>query len=90
MSLFFYQGSDGTSEGITLRRPHSISYECRYALEVGELLLSLLHAWGVDYELDQICQTQLGLLKPVTPISFGLLSKTGIAVTSCSLCLFFY
>ncbi|XP_065568278.1 WD repeat-containing protein 7-like isoform X2 [Artemia franciscana] len=71
------KGSDGTSEGINLRRPHSISYECRYALEVGELLLSLLHAWGVDYELDQICQTQLGLLKPVIPISFGLLSKTG-------------
>ncbi|XP_026473359.1 WD repeat-containing protein 7 isoform X2 [Ctenocephalides felis] len=46
-------------------------------MEVAQLLLSLLHAWGMDADLDRVCETKLGLLKPMIPISFGVLSKGG-------------
>ncbi|KAF6215668.1 hypothetical protein GE061_010424 [Apolygus lucorum] len=46
-------------------------------MEMGQLLLSLLHAWGLDPDLDLLCETKLGLLRPLVPVSFGVLSKAG-------------
>lgn len=46
-------------------------------MEVGRLLLSLLHSWGLDPSLDKVCETQLGLLRPKVPLSYGVLSKGG-------------
>lgn len=46
-------------------------------MEVGRLLLSLLHSWGLDWDLDEVCETQLGLLRPKVPLSYGVLSKGG-------------
>lgn len=37
-------------------------------MEVAQLLLSLLHAWGMDADLDRVCETKLGLLKPMVYI----------------------
>lgn len=34
-------------------------------MEVAQLLLSLVHSWGIDLNLDKICETQLGLLRPM-------------------------
>lgn len=34
-------------------------------MEIAQLLLSLLHAWGVDNDLDRVCQVKLGLLRPM-------------------------
>lgn len=34
-------------------------------MEIAQLLLSLLHAWGMDNDLDRVCQVKLGLLRPM-------------------------
>ena len=39
--------------------------------------MSCLHAWGYDKELDLLCQTKLGLTKPKSAITFGVLSRGG-------------
>ncbi|XP_016841796.1 WD repeat-containing protein 7 isoform X1 [Nasonia vitripennis] len=46
-------------------------------MEIAQLLLSLLHAWGMDPDLDRVCEGKLGLLRPMVPVSFGVLSKGG-------------
>lgn len=51
--------------------------EVTHVMEVAQLLLSLIHSWGLDPHLDKVCETQLGLLRPMVPISFGVLSKGG-------------
>ena len=45
------------------------------ALVAAQILMSCLHAWGLDAELDQMCTSKLGLLRPRRPISFGFLSR---------------
>lgn len=51
--------------------------EATHVMEVAQLLLSLIHSWGLDPHLDKVCETQLGLLRPMVPISFGVLSSKG-------------
>ena len=51
--------------------------EQNITMEIAQLLLSLLHAWGIDMDLDKVCEGQLGLLRPKLPVSFGVLSKGG-------------
>lgn len=46
-------------------------------MEIAQLLMSLLYAWGLDFEIDKICETRLGLLRPMIPVSFGVISKGG-------------
>lgn len=38
-------------------------------------MLSCLHAWRLDEDLDKSCEQVLGLVRPSKPVSFGLLSK---------------
>ncbi|XP_022909128.1 WD repeat-containing protein 7 isoform X2 [Onthophagus taurus] len=52
------------------------SIENSHGMEIAQLLLSLLHAWGIDNDLDTVCQVKLGLLRPMVPVSFGVLSKS--------------
>lgn len=47
------------------------------ALVAAQILMSCLHAWGLDPELDQLCTSKLGLLRPRRPVSFGFLSRAG-------------
>merc|ERR1712077_25522 len=65
--------SDGSISG----RPSSLHLEINLTLEIGQLLLSLLHAWGLDKDLDRVALNKLGLLKPKLSLCFGLVSKTG-------------
>jgi hypothetical protein len=51
--------------------------ETNATMEIAQLLLSLLHAWGMDPDLDRVCEGKLGLLRPMVPVSFGVLSKGG-------------
>ncbi|XP_039278488.1 WD repeat-containing protein 7-like [Nilaparvata lugens] len=51
--------------------------EANLTMEIAQLLLSLLHGWGIDPELDYVCEGKLGLLRPMVPVSFGVLSKGG-------------
>lgn len=46
-------------------------------METAQLFMSCLHAWGLDPDLDKLCHSKLGLLKPKRPISFGLFSRNG-------------
>ncbi|VVC26686.1 Hypothetical protein CINCED_3A013205 [Cinara cedri] len=46
-------------------------------MEIAQLLMSLLYAWGLDFEIDKICENKLGLLRPMIPVSFGVISKGG-------------
>ncbi|XP_069954454.1 WD repeat-containing protein 7 isoform X5 [Cherax quadricarinatus] len=46
-------------------------------LQIGQMLMSLLHSWGLDPSLDHTCEHILGLLKPRVPVSYGLISKSG-------------
>ena len=59
-------------------RPSSLHLEINLTLEIGQLLLSLLHAWGLDKDLDKVAISKLGLLRPRVPVSFGILSKGGV------------
>lgn len=60
----------------SLKRNGAFS-EPNATMEVAQLLLSLLHAWGMDPDLDRVCEGKLGLLRPMVPVSFGVLSKGG-------------
>ena len=63
---------------LPIGRPASLHLEINLTLEIGQVLLSLLHAWGLDKDLDRVAVTKLGLLKPQAPISYGVMSKGGV------------
>ena len=45
-------------------RPASLHSEINLTLEIGQVMLSLLHAWGLDKDLDKVAISKLGLLRP--------------------------
>ncbi|RWS30859.1 WD repeat-containing protein 7-like protein [Leptotrombidium deliense] len=60
------------------KKPGKLQFgESNLTMELSQILLSLLHAWGLDPDLDRVCESKLGLLKPLRPVCFGLLSKGG-------------
>lgn len=68
----------GIGDGSTSsRRNRNLLFESSIPMEIAQLLLSLLLGWGLDGELDSICEARLGLLKPLVPICFGQISKGG-------------
>ena len=66
-----------TGDNENALRPNSLQLEINLTLEIGQLLLSLLHAWGLDKDLDKVAASKLGLLRPKLPVSFGLVSRCG-------------
>ena len=44
-------------------------------VNIARLLISCLHAWNLDEQLDKDCESMVGLVRPVKPVSFGLLSR---------------
>ena len=56
-----FSGSVSEENGL---RPSSLQLEINLTLEIGQLLLSLLHAWGLDKDLDKVALSKLGLLRP--------------------------
>lgn len=51
--------------------------ETKLTMEIAQLILSLLHAWGLDPDLDRVCESKLGLLRPLRPVCYGILGKNG-------------
>ena len=49
--------------------------ESQLVMDIARLLLSCLHAWGLDPHLDQMAMTKLGLLSPKQPITYGIPSR---------------
>lgn len=45
--------------------------------DIAQLMISALHSWGLDSNMDEVCVERLGLLRPTKPISFGLLTRGG-------------
>lgn len=48
-------------------------------LDVAKLCMSLLHAWTLDADLDEVCLKKLRLIKPSTPLCFGVVSRQGLS-----------
>ncbi|XP_053212301.1 WD repeat-containing protein 7-like isoform X2 [Panonychus citri] len=68
---------NGVENSSDKRTNKLISSETDLNIEISQILLSLLHGWGLDIEMDGVCESKLGLLRPVRPICFGVLSKGG-------------
>lgn len=84
------------SVGLNTRKPHKdqtkqvsftaanrVSPHLKFLEEIhdgAQLLVSCLHSWGLDPEIDEACVARLGLLKPVKPISFGLLTHRKLSL----------
>lgn len=62
--LTFLDAGDATPSKKTLVS----KMEATHVMEVAQLLLSLLHSWGLDPHLDKVCESQLGLLKPMVGV----------------------
>ncbi|XP_042231958.1 WD repeat-containing protein 7-like isoform X8 [Homarus americanus] len=67
--------ADGSGSG-RVQIPRHLDVTAQ-TLQIGQMLMSLLHSWGLDGSLDQTCENILGLLKPRVPVSYGLISKSG-------------
>lgn len=62
-----------------LNKPNSLGpLEASHGMEIAQLLLSLLHTWGLDNDLDRVCQVKLGLLRPMVRFKFTLSYKLKI------------
>ncbi|XP_072937489.1 WD repeat-containing protein 7 isoform X3 [Epargyreus clarus] len=60
------------------QRPRDMSLaEPPHTMEIAQILMSLLHAWGLDADLDRVCESKLGLLRPMVPVCFGVVSRHG-------------
>lgn len=68
---------NGDSSTPTKRSNKLLLSEANMNMEISRLLLSLIHAWGLDVEMDQVCETKLGLVRPARPVCFGILSRSG-------------
>ncbi|KAK7131675.1 hypothetical protein R3I94_016712 [Phoxinus phoxinus] len=51
--------------------------EYNLTMDTAKLFMSCLHAWDLNGDLDEVCVNRLGMLRPHTPISFGLISRGG-------------
>ncbi len=70
------EGTTPTSSGT--KKPAKLNVgETNLTMDITQLLLSLLHAWGLDTDLDKVCESKLGLLRPLRPICFGMISRGG-------------
>ncbi|XP_076337758.1 WD repeat-containing protein Rbcn-3B isoform X2 [Tachypleus tridentatus] len=59
-------------------KPYQLAMaETNLTMEIAQVLLSVLHAWGLDADLDRVCESKLGLLRPMRPVCFGVLSRSG-------------
>ncbi|XP_030745113.1 WD repeat-containing protein 7 isoform X4 [Sitophilus oryzae] len=68
--------AENSDFGKEKNKPGSLGpLDTSHGMEIAQLLLSLLHSWGLDDDLDRVCQGKLGLLRPMVPLSFGVLSK---------------
>ncbi|XP_049847123.1 WD repeat-containing protein 7 isoform X2 [Schistocerca gregaria] len=71
-------GTENGNETSSKTKPRAVAgLETNITMETAQLLLSLMHAWDMDPDLDKVCEKKLGLLRPMVPVSFGVLSKGG-------------
>jgi hypothetical protein len=83
---FFACVSGSDNEGRSRGSRAGLLETVNITMEVAQLLLSLMHAWGLDPDLDKVCEGKLGLLRPMIPVSFGIMSKGGKLVVIFDYC----
>lgn len=71
------------SKHVSFTSANKVSPNLKFLEEIhdgAQLLVSCLHSWGLDAEIDEACTSRLGLLKPIKPISFGLLTHRKLSL----------
>lgn len=68
MVLFFFCQEHADTSKDKLRPGGLGPLDTSHAMEIAQLLLSLLHSWGLDDDLDRVCQVKLGLLRPMVSV----------------------
>ncbi|XP_028399400.1 WD repeat-containing protein 7-like isoform X2 [Dendronephthya gigantea] len=71
------------SKHVSFTSANQVSPNLKFLEEIhdgAQLLVSCLHSWGLDPEIDETCTNRLGLLKPIKPISFGLLTHRKLSL----------
>ncbi|WKY03000.1 hypothetical protein Q1695_016360 [Nippostrongylus brasiliensis] len=71
------ESKENNSPTSELPRRFAWQFESNLYLDIARLLLSLLHAWNLDGDLDAVCIKKLGLSKPKRQLYFGNVSRQG-------------
>ena len=69
------QTRSGSPQKSSSEQTHKTSAFVNETHYVAQLMISCLHSWDLDPNMDEVCVERLGLLKPVKPVSFGLLTR---------------
>lgn len=73
-NFWFNVVADGSEGSVSSKNKLNLGHiETSHGMEIAQLLLSLLHAWGMDNDLDKVCKSKLGLLRPLVSSSIILL-----------------
>lgn len=68
----------GASDSATgLSRKLTWQFEANLYLDVARLMLSMLHAWCLDEDMDEVCDKRLSLHRPRHQVYFGNVSRQG-------------
>ncbi|CAD5215974.1 unnamed protein product [Bursaphelenchus okinawaensis] len=76
----------------TVNRANGVSTAHRWQLETNlymdtaKLLISVLHGWNLDENIDGICSSKLKLQRPKAPICFGTISRKGFVSLTLPFC----
>ena len=65
-------------DSIDLKQLNALKVKLHYAqsiLKLTNILLSSLHVWSIDNQLDNLFEVKLGISKPKHPIAFGRISR---------------
>lgn len=65
------------NSAIGLSRKLTWQFEANLYLDVARLMLSMLHAWSLDEDLDEVCEKRLSLHRPRHQVYFGNVSRQG-------------
>jgi hypothetical protein len=65
----------GQDDNSSLDSPFNKIPDISSFIEIARMLVSLIYAWGLDKNLDEICLTTLRLVRPNIPLCFGVISK---------------
>lgn len=60
-----------------LSRKLTWQFEANLYLDVARLMLSMLHAWSLDEDMDEVCEKRLSLHRPRHQVYFGNVSRQG-------------
>lgn len=69
--------NNDTNSVTGLSRKLTWQFEANLYLDVARLMLSMLHAWSLDEDMDEVCEKRLSLHRPRHQVYFGNVSRQG-------------